>query len=254
MTSRRLKVVGGTEQGRAMLSRRSLLTNASLLATGCGPLRSRLSPPSAPQVTEINVAAYTRFITLLTLHEPGSPPQRYAKAAAALAADKQDPYGPTRGGYRLGLRLVEDFFPETYQNTPPKDVIRNVTAVLDGLDAHLVTVWPELAQWLGRNGLLLPLNQFSGADEEMLNRQFFPVTLDRFRVDNALYALPVSAAPLMLYYDAEHLQAQGLPAVDASWEWDNLTEVADRLTIHKDDGTVDRWGLDTHSEELWWAL
>ena len=200
------------------------------------------------------MAAYTRFITLLTLHDPGSPPERYKKAAAALAADMQNPYGPTRGGYRLDLRLVEDFFPETNQNTPPKDVIRNVTAVLEGLDAHLVTVWPELAKWLGRNGLLLPLNRFSGADEEALNRQFFPVALDQFRVDGALYALPVSAAPLMLYYDGEHLQAQGLPAVDASWEWDNLREVADRLTIYNNDGTVQRWGLDAHSEGLWWAL
>lgn len=240
-----------------MLSRRSLLASTAVLAAGCGPLRSRLSPPGRPQITELNVAAYTRFITLLTLHDPGSPRERYKKAAAVLAADKQNQYGPERGGYRLGLRLVEDFFPETDQNTPPedvKDVVRSITEVLDGLDAHLVTVWPELAQWLGRLGLLLPLSRFSGADEETLNRQFFPVALDRYRADGALYALPVSAAPLMLYYDAEHLRAQGVPAVDASWEWDNLRQVADRLTIHKDDGTVERWGLDTHSEGLWWAL
>ena len=73
-----------------MLSRRSLVASMAVLAAGCGPLGSLVSPPSAPQETELNVAAYTRFITLLTLHDPGSPQQQYEKAVAALEEDKRE--------------------------------------------------------------------------------------------------------------------------------------------------------------------
>ncbi len=201
------------------------------------------------------MAAYTRFITLLTLQDPGSPQQQYEKAVAVLEEDNGNPYGPTRGGYRLALRFIEDFFPDANWKTPPDKVLKKVTAVLDGLEADLVTVWPELAQWLGRRGLLLPLNRFIGTDRETLNREFFPVALDRYWADGALYALPVSAAPLMLYYDVEHFRAQGVaPPVGASWDWDNLVENAARLTTYREDGTVQRWGLNAHSEGLWWAL
>ena len=238
-----------------MLSRRSLLASTALFAAGCGPLEPLLSPPSAPQKTELNVVAYTRFITLLTLHDPGSPRQQYKKAVAALEADREHPHGPTRGGYRLTLRFIEEFFPEAKWKAPPNTPLEKVTAVLDGLEADLVTVWPALAQWLGRHGLLLPLNRFIGADWETLNREFFPVALDRYWADGVLYALPVSAAPLMLYYDVEHFRAQGMaPPVGASWDWDDLVENAARLTTYGKDGTVQRWGLDTHSEGLWWAL
>ena len=237
-----------------MLSRRSLLASTALFAAGCGPLEPLLSPPSAPQKTELNVVAYTRFITLLTLHDPGSPRQQYKKAVAALEAEREHPHGPTRGGYRLTLRFIEEFFPEAKWKTPPNTPLVKVTAVLDGLEADLVTVWPELAQWLGRRGLLLPLNRFIGADRETLNREFFPVALDRYWADGALYALPVSAAPLMLYYDVEHFRAQGVPPVDASWSWEDLLENAAKLTRYKEDGAVQRWGLDAHSEEVWWAL
>ena len=238
-----------------MLSRRSLLASMTVLAAGCGPLGSLVSPLSGPQETELNVAAYTRFITLLTLHEPGSPQQQYEKAVAALEAEKEHPNGPTRGGYRLALRFIEEFFPDANWKTPPDKVLKKVTAVLDGLEADLVTVWPELAQWLGRRGLLLPLNRFIGTDRETLNREFFPVSLDRYWADGALFALPVSAAPQMLYYDAERFRAQGIsPPADSTWDWDDLVENAAKLTTYREDGTVQRWGLDAHSQELWWSL
>ena len=64
-----------------------------------------------------------------------------------------------------------------------------------------MTVWPHEARWWGENGLLLPLDRFSGAGESELNQEFFPTVLNQYRRDGALYALPVDAAPLMLYYD-----------------------------------------------------
>jgi ABC-type glycerol-3-phosphate transport system substrate-binding protein len=178
----------------------------------------------------------------------------YEAVLAALEEDPDNPFGPTHGRYRLELRYSDEFFPGATWETPPNEALDAVAAFLEELEADIVTVWPELAQWLGRRGLLLPLNQFSGADDESLEREYFPVALDRYRADGALYALPVSAAPLMLYYHASHFRRQGALPPDASWDWDDLTENGVELTTYRDGGGVARWGLIAHSEEVWWAL
>lgn len=102
---------------------------------------------------------------------------------------------------------------------------------------------------------MLPLNQFSGADDESLEREYFPVALDRYRADGSLYALPVSAAPMMLNYHTGHFQRRGVPPVDGSWDWDDLAEQGAKLTTYDDQGSVTRWGLVSHHfDEIWWAL
>ena len=45
-----------------------------------------------------------------------------------------------------------------------------------------------------------------------------------------------------------------MPPVDASWDWDDLVENAAKLTVHKQDGAVERWGLLAHDNDIWWAL
>jgi ABC-type glycerol-3-phosphate transport system substrate-binding protein len=126
--------------------------------------------------------------------------------------------------------------------------------MLDDLDADLVTVWPEEARWWGENGLLLPLERFGGAEESERNQEFFPTVLDQFRRDGALYALPVDAMPLMLFYDEDFLAQQGVPPPDASWHWDDLARHAAELTTATQDGTVKRWGLIANANGVAWAL
>ena len=163
-----------------------------------------------------------------------------------------------RGRYELKLKYIEELFPGADWETPADEALDTVAALLDELDADLVTVWPELAQWLGRRGLLMPLDQFGGADKETLEREYFPVALDRYRADGTLYALPVSVSPLMLYYHAGHFRRQGVPPVDESWDWDDLVENAAALTTYSEDGGILRWGLVAHGQQIqrdiYWAL
>ena len=184
---------------------------------------------------------------------------RFERAVAALEEDEDNAYGPKHGGYSLALRFVEDFAPQIEQ---PKTVeeaeaywearLDAVAETLDLLEADLVTVWPHEARWWGENGLLLPLDRFSGAGESELNRDFFPTVLSQYRRDGALYALPVDAAPLMLFYDQAHFFAiQGVPMPDANWDWDELVRNAAKLTTAKQDGNVSRWGLVAHGQ---WGL
>ena len=263
-----------------MLTRRSLLGSSAVLAAGCSTVGTPVSPspPSAPQESELNVAAYTRYIHLAGPFGEGAlyerPQDKYRQAAATLAKDKENPYGPTRGGYQLALRFVDEFFPSRNQTVSREEgataeeaasdgagtafdeevALDDFAGVLDDLDADLVTVWPGEARWLGKHGLLLPLDRFSGAEESALNREFYSTVLNEFRRDGALYALPIGATPLMLYYDEKHFAAQGVPPVDVSWDWDDLAKNAAKLTTHRQDGAVARWGLVAHGELVWWAL
>ena len=235
-----------------MLTRRSLLAGTAALAVGCG----RAKPPVTAPV-QLNMAAYLGFMTV-PIRGMGCYEKAYEDVAAALDRDTENEFGPTRGRYRLTMKFVEDYFPNASWDSEPDDTFDTIAALLDELDADLVTVWPELAQWLGRRGLLVPLNQFNGADDESLEQVFFPIALDRYRADGALYALPVSVSPLLLYYHAGHFRRQGVPPVDASWDWEDLVESATRLTTYQEDGSVRRWGLLAHDyvrgDGIWWAL
>ena len=249
-----------------MLTRRSLLASTAVLAAGCSTVGNPLTPPSAPQDAEIKVAAFTRSMYLSMPYgnyvDGDDNEDRYERALAALEEDEDNAYGPKRGGYSLALRFVEDFAPQIEQSENPSGRGRGVrearldavAETLDLLEADLVTVWPEEARWWGENGLLLPLDRFSGAGESELNREFFPTVLNQYRRDGALYALPVDAAPLMLFYDPRHFTKQGVPPVDANWDWDDLVRSAAELTTAKQDGTVARWGLIAHANGVSWAL
>ena len=241
-----------------MLTRRSLFASTAALTTGCNMLGF---PPSVLQETALNVAVSTiRYISYGFQHFEG-PEDKYRRAVAMLEADKDNPYGPTRGRYRLALRFFEDLYPRQEVPKTPEEAevaqaaaLDAAAALLDGLEADLVTVHAHEAQWLGQHGSLLPLDRFSGSEGTALDGEFFPSVLNELRTDGALYALPIAALPLMLHYDEAYFAVQGVPPIDASWDWDDLVKNASKLTTYKEDGTVARWGLIAHLNGIWWAL
>ena len=249
-----------------MLTRRSVLAGSAALAAGCSTVGSPLSPPSAPQAAEINIAAFSKYAYLSMSFEGdafrSNPEEKYQRAVTALEEDKENPYGPLRGGYTLALRFFEDNY--SIMEEPPKSqeeveaaqaaALEAAAGILENLEADLVTVWPEEARWWGRNGLLLPLDRFSGVEDAELNREFYPSVLNQYQADGVQYALPVGAMPLMLYYDVEHFAEQGVSPPDASWDWDTLAENAVKLTVSNEDGSVARWGLVARGERIFWAL
>jgi multiple sugar transport system substrate-binding protein len=98
------------------------------------------------------------------------------------------------------------------------------------------------------------LDQFIGAADPALEAAFYPSVLEQFR-QGSLYALPVDARPLMLYYDVDYLALEEVstPSGD-NWDWGDLLESALKLTRRREDASVSRWGLAAHGSHLWWAL
>ena len=237
-----------------MLSRRSLLAGTAALAAGCS-VAEPPSAPSVPQAVALNVAASTYgFNRNPLLMREERPEDTYRRSLTTLEADEESPYGPTRGGYSLALRFHGGLFPRNEGPKTSEEALATALDTVEALLADLVILDSFEATWLGPEGLLLPLDRFSGSAGAELEREFFPSVLNQFRRDGALYALPIGALPLMLYYDEDHFRLHGVPPVDASWDWDDLLESAVTLTTREVDGTVARWGLLAHLHDVWWAL
>ena len=100
-------------------------------------------------------------------------------AEQRLMVDKENSNGPKLGGYSLARLNVEGI--------PDSD---ELVKILREMEADLVNVYTFNVQGLVEKGVLLPLDDFSGADETSLNQEFYPSTLEQFRIDETLYALP----------------------------------------------------------------
>lgn len=228
-----------------MFSRRTMIASAAVIAAGCGPLQSFFSAPSAPQEAELTLASLGNYLGLSDPAAELRPVEKLQMAATTLEEDNENPHGQKRGKYRLKLRHVERL-----TATEAGDFV----GWLHNLEADLVTVSPEGARALGKEGVLLPLDQFIATDGAALEQAFYPSVLEQFR-QGELYGLPVDARPLMLYYDADYFALDEVsPPVDGNWDWSNLVESALRLTKRREDGSVSRWGLAAHGSSLWWAL
>jgi multiple sugar transport system substrate-binding protein len=61
-------------------------------------------------------------------------------------------------------------------------------------------------------------------------------------VDGQRFNLPVWSANELLFFNATHFAAAGLPTPTASWTWNDLRQAAQKLTVGQP-GQVTRWGL-----------
>ena len=227
-----------------MISRRVMVAGLGLLAAGCSTPQIPFSVPGFSKSIELTWAASTQFIGLNRPRGVGDE-ELLLRVLTRLEEDIESPNGPKQGNYSLSLRHLDSDIPQS---------LHDFSVLLREIKADLVTVSPGQARALGESGVLLPLEQFDTIAGSAVDRAFFPSLLEQFRSNGSLYAFPVDAGPLMLYYDADYFELEQAPQVNSSWNWNDLLENARRLTRHRDDGSILRWGLAAHQYGIWWAL
>ena len=233
-----------------MFTRRALMASMAALAAGCGPFRSSPDLPSGPDAAALMWYSFS----FSGLFDPSGgfeqPQERLAKIVAAMEEDVDNPNGPARGRYTLSPRVIGR---TDYPDPPPKND-DEFAEWIGGIDTDLLSISPDMVESLGNRGVILPLDRFIAADDPSLTDEFYPYILEQFRGEGGLFALPIDADPLLLYYDPAYFAAQGILPPDESWHWDDLVENAVKLTRRDDDGNVTRWGLMPHFHGFWWAL
>lgn len=68
-------------------------------------------------------------------------------------------------------------------------------------------------------------------------------TLDMYRIDGKLYAIPAGVSTSLLFYNKEYFDLAGVDYPTEDWTWEDYMEAARKLTMDTDgDGKIDVWG------------
>lgn len=74
-------------------------------------------------------------------------------------------------------------------------------------------------------------------------KDFHPVAKDIFSYGGKVYAMPVTLAPLALFYNKRLFDQEGITYPDATWTWEMLLDNAKRLTKRDENGKTIQYGL-----------
>jgi multiple sugar transport system substrate-binding protein len=166
--------------------------------------------------------------------------------AGAAAATEITWWSPNWGQARAE-KLVKD-----YEAAHPGDTIKLVITVAPGLPSRVETVLrsgtpPDLidisGSWntsMAATGKLLALDDFAAKNIDM--KDLLPGAVDSARYDGKLYGLPYRAQSLSLIYNKKLYKDAGLDPEKPPQTWDEMTEVAKKLTRKTADGK-DQYGF-----------
>jgi multiple sugar transport system substrate-binding protein len=95
-------------------------------------------------------------------------------------------------------------------------------------------------------GLLEDLTPRIEADTGFSLEAFLPALLPGCQVAGRFYGIPNNFSTLVLYFNKDQFDAEGLPYPDSSWTWETFLHAARRLTKRDAAGTIVRYGCFLH--------
>ena len=86
---------------------------------------------------------------------------------------------------------------------------------------------------------------------------YFEAAVEEVRIDGKIYGIPWRMDTRCLVYNTEHFEAAGIEAPPKTY--DELIEIAKKLTVYDDAGNIDRSGMvwqisDSRFDQTWFAL
>jgi len=91
-------------------------------------------------------------------------------------------------------------------------------------------------------GLLEDLTPLIEADTGFSLEAFLPALLPGCQVAGRFYGIPNNFSTLVLYFNKDHFDAEGLAYPDSTWTWERFLQAARRLTKTDATGTTIRYG------------
>lgn len=113
---------------------------------------------------------------------------------------------------------------------------------------------PLFLDWQSR-GALLNLKPFIDKTPGFLDG-FYPQTLKAYELPDGYYGMPRDFQTIVVFFNKEMFDEAGVPYPSPDWTYDNLREVAKKLTLDKNgDGKIDQYGFaaDLWDMELFWS-
>ena len=125
--------------------------------------------------------------------------------------------------------------------------------MIEGLQLDAVLWSPDPGLILREQPLVLNLEPFIGNEEGFGEQDFLPHTLDAFRWRGQRYGIPASVETVLMYYNRDLFDAQGVAYPHSDWNWEDLVSTAQQLTTVRTSTSVGEgeqqsghWGFVAH--------
>jgi multiple sugar transport system substrate-binding protein len=103
----------------------------------------------------------------------------------------------------------------------------------------------DFYKWVGL-GMTYPLNELIAADTDW-NNEMNPAVFAMGNINGDQTYLIRDYNPLLLWYNKDVFDANGVDYPTDEWTWDDLIEAARQLTVKNDDGTYQSFGFNAQS-------
>ncbi len=91
---------------------------------------------------------------------------------------------------------------------------------------------------------VIPLDEFVEQEGgEAFLADFFPGFLNDLKTDGKVYAIPFQRSTPILYYNKGLFEKAGLDPASPPANWQELVDIATKLTVRDDSGTTTQWGV-----------
>ncbi|MDQ6421259.1 extracellular solute-binding protein [Paenibacillus sp. LHD-117] len=130
-------------------------------------------------------------------------------------------------GVRIIIEQAKDFFEmmRAFQSEEAPDLIETGGFQVSNNDRMFMDLNPYVAEVQG------------------LEEDLYPGLLRVARYDGMLPGLPIEISPPLMMYDKEKFDRAGLAYPTEEWTWEDMVELAKRLTIRNEQGVASQFGL-----------
>ena len=139
-----------------------------------------------------------------------------------------------------GIKVELLHTPDSYD-----DKIR--TMMVGGAAPDIVMLAESFGSYVN-GGWLMPLDSLIASDPDFDMEDFFPLVVDAYRVNGALYTLPMRWGPMILYYNKELFDRSAVAFPTQEWDWNAFLEAAKKLT--RGEGGGKQFGIGSIGD--WW--
>ncbi len=119
-----------------------------------------------------------------------------------------------------------------------------LTRIAGGAAPDIIATEVDYFVTFASKNVLEDLTPYLEAETDFSQKDYFPTIMERFTVNNRLYAVPRDVAPFAcVFYNKDLFDAAGLAYPADDWTWEDLLRVARALTKKDDTGRTIQYGF-----------
>lgn len=128
-----------------------------------------------------------------------------------------------------------------------------IAAAAAGTPPNLIDLSPTAYAASAPKGLLLKLDTFLKSGTRLKREAILPAAQEMITLNSGTFAVPSEFGTLLLYYNADLLQENGIKLPETSWRWEgDFLDAARRATRDNGSPDTDRYGVE-HIFNGWWS-